>query len=318
MQLQKFKNVNATTLDEAVSVLAEGNAMAAAGNTDVVSTLRARILREYPETIVNLKTIMPGLDYIRQEGGMLRIGALTRLADIVRSALVHDKWTALAEAAHRAASPNVREAGTIGGNICQLSRCWYLRKRENRFDCIRKGGDICYAVEGDNRYNSIFGNIMGCVCANTSDIAPALVALDATIITTRREIEAEQFWAFTIPGSTILDVDEIVTEIQVPEPDSDIKSAFLKFALRKSIDFPVVNCTAAIGGGAARICLNAVFVTPYRPTAAEEAIAGKQITEENAEAAGEEAIKDNKPLSMNTWKIQIAKTMVKRAILGCQ
>ena len=318
MQLQKFNNVNAATLDEAISVLAEGNAMAVAGSTDVVSTLRARILREYPETIVNLKTITPGLDYIREEGGMLRIGALTRLADIARSAVVHDKWTALAEAAHKAASPNIREIGTIGGNICQLSRCWYFRKRENRFDCIRKGGSICYAVEGDNRYNSIFGDIMGCVCVNASDIAPALITLGATIITTKREIEAEQFWDFAIPGSTILDVDEIVTEIQVPEPDSDVKSAFVKFALRKSIDFPVVNCAAVIGGGAARICLNAVFVTPYRPKAAEEAIAGKSITEENAEAAGEEAIRDNIPLSMNSWKIQIARTMVKRAILGCQ
>ena len=318
MQLQKFKNLNATTLDEAASVLAEGNVMVVAGGMEVVSILRARILKDYPKTIVNLKTITPSLDYIREEGGMLKIGALTRLADIARSAVVHDKWTALAEAAHRTASPNVREAGTIGGNICQLSRCWYLRKRENRFDCIRKGSSICYAVEGDNRYNSIFGDVMGCVCVNASDIAPSLVALGANIITTKREIEAEQFWAFAIPGSTILDIDEIVTEIQIPEPDSDVKSAFVKFALRKSIDFPVVNCAAAIGGGAARICLNAVFITPYRPTAAEDAIAGKPVTEENAEAAGEEAIKDNKPLSMNTWKIQIAKTMVKRAILGCQ
>jgi xanthine dehydrogenase YagS FAD-binding subunit len=159
---------------------------------------------------------------------------------------------------------------------------------------------------------------MGCVCVNASDIAPALIALGATIMTTKRDIEAKQFWDFAIPGSTTLGIDEIVTEIQVPEPDSDVKSAFIKFALRKSIDFPVVNCAAAIGGGAARICLNAVFVTPYRPKAAEEAIAGKPITEENAEAAGEEAIRDNIPLTMNSWKIQIAKTMVKRAILGCQ
>jgi xanthine dehydrogenase YagS FAD-binding subunit len=318
MQLQKFENVNVATLEEAISVLAEGNAMATAGSTDVVSTLRARILREYPLTVVNLKTITPGMDYIREEGGMLKIGTLTRLGDIARSALIQNKWTALAEAAHKSASPNVREIGTMGGNICQLSRCWYFRKRENRFDCIRKGGAICHAIEGDNRYNSIFGDINGCVCVNASDIAPALIALGATIITTRREVEAEQIWDFAIPGTTILDADELITEIQVPEADSSVKSAFVKFALRKSIDFPVVNCAVAIGGGAARICLNAVFVTPYRPRAAEEAIAGKSITEENAEAAGEEAVKDNVPLSMNGWKVQIARTMVKRAILGCQ
>jgi xanthine dehydrogenase YagS FAD-binding subunit len=149
-------------------------------------------------------------------------------------------------------------------------------------------------------------------------MAPALVVLGAIIVTTKREIEAEKLWDFAIPGSTVLDVDEIVTEIKIPEPDSNTKSAFVKFALRKSIDFPVVNCAAAIGGGIARICLNAVYVTPYRSIAAEEAISGKPITEENAEAAGEEAIRENVPLSMNSWKIQIAKTMVKRAILGCQ
>ena len=318
MQLQRFKNVNAATLDEAISVLAAGSAMAVAGGTDVVSTLRAQILRDYPETIVNLKTIAPSLDYIKEEGGMLKIGALTRVGDIAGNSIVYGKYTALAEAAHKTAAPNVRELGTIGGNVCQLSRCWYFRKRDNRFDCIRKGGTLCNAVEGDNRYHSIFGDIMGCVCVNASDIAPALIALGATIVTTKREIEAEQFWDFAIPGSTILDVDEIITEIQVPEPNSDVKSAFVKFALRKSIDFPVVNCAAAIGGGVASICLNAVFVTPYRPTAAEEAIAGKPITEDNAEAAGEEAIKNSEPLSMNSWKIQIAKTMVKRAILSCQ
>jgi xanthine dehydrogenase YagS FAD-binding subunit len=318
MQLQEFKNVNAATLDEAISVLAEGNAQVIAGGTDVVSTLRARILRDYPETVVNLKTISPSLDYIREDGGMLHIGALTRIGDIAGSALVHGKWTTLAEAAHKTASPNIREIGTVGGNICQLSRCWYFRKRDNRFDCIRKGGGVCNAVEGDNRYNSIFGDVMGCVCVNASDMAPALIVLGAIIVTTKREIEAEIFWDFATPGSTVLDADEIVTEIKIPEPDSDVKSAFVKFALRKSIDFPVVNCAAAIGGEAARICLNAVYVTPYRSMTAEEAITGKPITEENAEAAGEEAIRDNLPLSMNSWKIQIAKTMVKRAILGCR
>lgn len=318
MQLQKFKNVNAATLDEAISILTEGNSEAIAGGTDVISTLRAKILRDYPDTLVNLKTITPSMDYIKEEGGMLRIGALTRIADIARNNTIYNKYYTLAEAAHKTASANIRELGTIGGNMCQLSRCWYFRKRDNRFDCIRKGGIECNAVEGDNRYNSIFGDINGCVCVNASDMAPALVVMGAIIVTTKREIEAEKFWDFAIPGSTVLDVDEIVTEIKIPEPESNAKSAFIKFALRKSIDFPVVNCAAAIGGGVARICLNAVYVTPYRSTTAEEAINGKSITEENAEAAGEEAIRENVPLSMNSWKIQIAKTMVKRAILGCQ
>lgn len=318
MQLQKFENVNATTLDEAISVLAEGNAQIMSGGTDVISTLRGKILRDYPDTIVNLKTIEPSLDYIKEEGGTLKIGALTRIRDIASNGAIYNKYYALAEAAHKTASPNIRELGTIGGNICQLSRCWYFRKRDNRFDCIRKGGSECNAVEGDNRYNSIFGDIMGCVCVNASDIAPALIVLGAVVVTTKREIEAEKFWDFAIPGSTILDVDEIVTEIQIPEPDFDVKSAFMKFALRKSIDFPVVNCAAAISSGGIRICLNAVYTIPYRSIEAEEVIAGKPVTEENAEAAGEAAIRDAVSLSMNSWKIPIAKAMVKRAILSCQ
>ena len=176
---------------------------------------------------------------------------------------------------------------------------------------------MCFAMMGDNRYHSIYGAVDGCVAVNPSDTAPALVALNATIKTNKRDIAAEDFWEVKIPGSTVLDANEIVTEIQVPEPASGVKSAFIKFALRNSIDFPIVNCAAAIGGGAARICLNAVYNNPYRATAAEEAIAVKTIDEANAEAAGTAAIQGSMALSMNKWKIQIAKTLAKRAILAC-
>jgi len=315
--LRKFKHVNAKTIDEAVAALSTGKAMANAGGTDLVGALRFFIFPEdlYPKTIVNLKSISPSLDYIKEEGGMLKIGALTRLEDIALSSVVKGHWTALAEAARRTASPHLREAGTIGGNICQMNRCWYFRKGENRFDCIRKGGGMCYAMAGDNRYHSIFGAVNACVAVNPSDTAPALVALNATIKTSKRDIPADEFWAVKVPGSTVLDVDEIVTEIQVPAFAG--RSAFQKFALRKSIDFPVANCAVAISNGTARISMNAVYNNPRRATAAEEAINGKAINEENAEAAGEAAVKGAVLLPLNKWKVQIAKTMVKRAILDC-
>ncbi len=251
---------------------------------------------------------------------MLKIGAMTRLEDIAIDSTVHDKYTALAEAAHRTASPHIREMGTIGGNICQLNRCWYFRNPKNRFDCVRKGGGMCYATAGDNRYHSIFGGVLACMAVNPSDTAPALVALDAKIVTSAgRTINAEDFWAADKGvKTTVLDGDEIVTEIQVPEPASGTKSAFIKFAIRKSIDFPIVNCAAAINGEAARICLNAVFNNPYRATAAEDSIAGKTIDEASAEAAGVAAASGSMALTMNKYKIQIAKVMVKRAILACQ
>jgi xanthine dehydrogenase YagS FAD-binding subunit len=313
--LREFAHVEAKTVDEAVAVLGQDNACACAGGTDLLGTMKFYILREYPSVVVDLKTISPSLEYIKEEGGVLKIGALTRLEDIAASDVVKSKWAALAEAAHKTASPHLREMGTIGGNICQLNRCWYFRKDENRFDCIRKGGNMCYAMAGDNRYHSIFGAVKACVAVNPSDTAPALVALDAKIVTSKQTVDAVDFWDVAIPGSTIMAKDEIVTEIQVPAFSG--KSAFVKFALRSSIDFPVVNCAAAISGGDARICLNAVYNKPYRATKAEDAIKGKTIDIANAEAAGEAAVSGAVALGYNKYKIQIAKGMVKKAILAC-
>ena len=268
---KRFEHVNAKTVDEAASILRAGKAAVLSGGTDLLGTMRFEVLPNYPEVVVNLKSI-PGLDYIKEEAGMLKIGALTRLEDIAKNNLVKTKYTALAEGAHRTATPHIREMGTIAGNICQMTRCWYFRIPDNRFNCIRKGGKTCYAMAGDNRYHSIFGAVKMCLAVNPSDTAPALVALNAKIKTNKGLIEAEKFWEMNVPGSTVLAPDEIVTEIQIPAPAGGVKSAFMKFAIRKSIDFPIVNCAAMIGGGNARICLNAVHNRPYRAVAAEEAI----------------------------------------------
>ena len=196
--LKKFAHVNAKTIDEAASLLQAGHAAVLSGGTDLLGTMRFEVLPTYPEVLVNLKTI-PGMEYIKEEGGMLKIGAQTRLEDIAKSALVHKKYTALAEGAHRTATPHIREMGTISGNICQMNRCWYFRNPDNRFNCIRKGGKTCYAMVGDNRYHSIFGAVKMCLAVNPSDTAPALVALNAKIKTNKRLIEAENFWEMTDP-----------------------------------------------------------------------------------------------------------------------
>ena len=315
---KRFEHVDAKTIDEAASILRAGKAAVISGGTDLLGTMRFEVLPNYPDVVVNLKSI-PGLDYIREDAGVLKIGALTRLEDIAKNPLIQTRYTALAEGAHRTATPHIREMGTLGGNICQLNRCWYFRIPDNRFHCIRKGGKMCYAMVGDNRYHSIFGAVNMCLAVNPSDTAPALVALNARIKTNKRLIEAEKFWEMTVPGSTVLAADEIVTEIQIPSPAAGVKSAFMKFAIRKSIDFPIVNCAAMIGGGNARICLNAVHNKPYRALPAEEAIKGKSINEANADAAGAAAVASAKALpgDRNKWKIPIAKAMVKRAILAC-
>jgi xanthine dehydrogenase YagS FAD-binding subunit len=314
--LKRFAHVNARTVDEAAAILQRGKSSIMAGGTDLLGTMRFEVLPEYPDIVVNLKTI-PGLDYIKEESGVLKIGALTRLDAIAKSKIIQTKYAALAEAAHRTATPHIREMGTIAGNICQLTRCWYFRTPDNRFNCLRKGGSQCFGMMGENRYHSIFGVMKNCVAVNPSDTAPALVALNAYIKTNKRIIEAEKFWERGTPGSTVLASDEIVTEIQVPTPAPGVKSAFIKFAIRKSIDFPIVNCAAALGVGNARICLNAVHAIPYRATKAEEAIRGKAVNEANADAAGAAAISGAMALGYNKWKMPIAKAMVKRSILAC-
>mgnify|MGYP002641113312 CR=1 FL=1 len=323
--MKTFTHFNASTVEEAVSLLRryQGKANLIAGGTDILGKMKDRILPGYPEALINLKTI-PGLDTIVEENDLLKIGPLAILEDIAHNETVKTAYGALAEAARRTASPHLREMGTIGGNICQDIRCWYYRNSENRFPCLRKGGGRCYALKGDTRYHSIFGGSVeeGCIAVHPSDTAPALIALDARIKTSKRTLPAEDFFQVEVSRTTVLDEDEIVTEIQIPKPVKNARSAFLKFALRKSIDFPIVNCAAriAIKDGKvddARICLNAVHVKPRRVTVAEKAILGKEINEANAEAAGNAAISDAKPLHDNAYMVQVAGIYVKRAILEC-
>jgi xanthine dehydrogenase YagS FAD-binding subunit len=323
--MRKFRHIDAASVDEAVSWLKRyGNrARVIAGGTDLLGKMKDEILSTYPESIVNLKTI-PGLDFVKEEEGMLKIGALARLHDIAVNPTVKERYPALAIAAHRTASPNIRQMGTIGGNICQDIRCWYYRNPRNRFACLRKGGGRCYAIEGDNRYHSIFGGSVegGCYAVHPSDIAPALIVLDAKIVTSHRTIDAENFFEVGVGRTTVLSVDEIVTEIRVPAPADGTKSTFIKFAMRQSVDFPIVNCAAMINNSdgvvsAARVCMNAVYVTPYRAYEAEETIIGKVIDESNAEAAAQACVVGAEPLTHNRYMVQVAKTLVKRAVLAC-
>ncbi len=323
--MKTFTHFNASTIEEAVSLLEryQGKAALIAGGTDILGKMKDRILPTYPEALINLKTV-PGLDEIREEGGFLRLGPLAILEDIAHNDIVGSRYPALAEAARRTASPHLREMGTIGGNICQDIRCWYYRNPENRFPCLRKGGGRCYALKGDTRYHSIFGGSVeeGCIAVHPSDTAPALIAMDAHIRTSKRTVKAEDFFQVEVSKTTVLARDEVVSEIRIPAPAEGTKSAFLKFALRKSIDFPIVNCAAMITTtdgkvSAARICLNAVWVKPYRALGAEETIMGKEINGEVAEAAGSAAVKGAKPLADNAYIVEAARALVKNAILAC-
>jgi len=325
--MQRFEHFNASTANEAVSILNEygEHAKVIAGGTDLLGCLRDGIWPEPPRAIINLKTVSE-LNYIAEEDDGVRIGAVTTLAEVADSALIREKYASLGEAARRTASPLLRNIGTLAGNICQENRCWYYRypnQLGGRIDCIRKGGKKCLAVQGDNRYHSIFGAVNKCIAVNPSDTAPALVALSARIETSQRVIDIDAF--FTAKNgmkSTVLEEGEIVTAIFLPKADPGWRTAFKKIALRKTIDFSIVNCAVAVmmrdsSISAARICLNGVHNNPYRPLAAEEILIGRSLEDVAARAAGEEAIAHAKPLPMNRYKVQMAQELVVDTLLAC-
>lgn len=313
--MKNFRLERVNTIEEAAALIknCEGKACIKAGGTDILGGLKREIHPEYVELLVDILDI-DTLSYIREEDGFVKIGALTRLKAVAANAMLKEKYTALAEAARRTASPNLRAMGTIGGNICQENRCWYYRARDNFFPCKMKGGKRCYAPVGDNRIHSVLGAVNACFAVNPSDTAPALLALGAQIVTTERVIDSNEFWTAGCTGCTVLNRGEIVTEIRFKAADG-MKSAFRKHALRPTIDFPIINCAVVNVNGDIKIALNGVYPTPYRPIEAEELVSGKEITEELAEKAAELAFAKARALSKNGHKIQIAKAYVKTLLL---
>jgi xanthine dehydrogenase YagS FAD-binding subunit len=217
----------------------------------------------------------------------------------------------------------LRNQGTIGGNICQRPRCVYFRNELNNFNCLRKNSSgVCYALVGVNTYHSIFGAVGGCIAVCPSDIAPALVALGASVVTTKKTWTAADFFAIKGEQINSLDADEIVTEIQVPALAAGTKSNYLKFAFRKAIDFPLVSCAAVVTSASgnvskASIVLGGVYNSPKVATEAQTSITGKAISATTADAAGAAlAAVATAALAANKYKVQIAKTLIKRALLA--
>jgi xanthine dehydrogenase YagS FAD-binding subunit len=316
--------MDARTIDEACELLDrfQGRAKLNAGGTDLLSVLKGDILPEYPEAVINMKTI-PGLDYIKEDEDVLRIGALARLSDITRSSMIKERYGLLAEAVLSVGSPQIRNVATLGGNLCQDSRCWYYRYPRHiggPIQCLRKGNGPCLAVKGDNRYHAILKG-RKCFSVCPSDTAVALTALDAKItiagLKGERRVAVEDFYH---PLGNILERSEMIKEIEIPGKTSSIGQKYLKFTLRKPIDFAIVSVAGVITlknktCSDARIVLGAVAPMPYRAESAEETIIGKAITEGLASNAAEKALKEAKPLSMNGYKIEIARTLVKRVIM---
>lgn len=313
--MKNFDYIRVSSLEEASELLRScpGKACVKAGGTDLIGALKRNIHPDYPELVIDILSV-EGCSYILEEEGFVRIGALTTLKEVAANAMLREKYTVLAEAAERTASPNLRCMGTIGGNICQENRCWYYRAKDNFFPCKMKGGKMCYAPAGDNRIHSVLGAVNGCFAVNPSDTAPAILALGGIIVTTDREIPAEDFWTASCTGCTILEKSELVKEIRFPAREG-LKSAFLKHALRPTIDFPIINCAVVNDNGQYVVALNGVYPKPYRAFGTEEYISNRELTEENAEAAAEQAFGKIIKLSKNEHKLKIAKAYIKTLLL---
>ena len=320
--LPKFRHINAESIEDALFWLQRYGRRSAiiAGGTDLLRELKNRSRPSQPEFLLNIKTVQPSLSYIEEGDSRIRLGSVTTLHAVATHESIRAWYGILAQAASTTRGPQHRNMATIGGDLCQQVKCWYHRASGNAFFCRRKGGTTCFAVDGDNRYHGIFGD-GPCVAASPSDIAPVLVALDASVSIVgsegMRSVPVENF--FTTVG-TILKPEEIVTEVRIPAPRPESQSSFVKFGVGNVFGRALVNVAivATMKGEVCReahIVLGAVSPTPWRAVQAEQLLAGGKITESRAEEAAVAATREAAPLSMNAYKVGVVISAVKRAIL---
>jgi len=320
-----FELFQPATIDEAVNLLDRhgSEAWVLAGGMDSFDWLKDRTKR--PSVVVDLSQIKE-LRGIKEANGGLEIGAATPLTEVVNHPAVREKFGLLMEAASLVASPQIRNQGTIGGNVSQDTRCWYYR---SGWSCYRAGGNICYAdtPTAINREHAILEQDR-CVAVTPSDTAPALVALDAQMVirgrSGERVVNAEDYFvgpAIDIMRMTVLRPGELLTAIRIPATWAGAQFYFEKVRDRNVWDFPLVNVASAIkfSGNTiqqARLVVGAVAARPYRLAKVEQAIAGKPRNEETATLAGQMAIDGATALRYNGYKIPLMRNLVKRAIRG--
>jgi xanthine dehydrogenase YagS FAD-binding subunit len=319
--LKAFAYVNAANEREALAGLdaQRGRVLPIAGGMDLVGLMKNYIAQ--PERLVNVKNLDATVQVSATAG--TRIGAAMKLIDLIEHPGIAKNYPALVSAAEEVGTPQIRNAGTVGGNIMQRPRCWYFRNEE--FHCLKKGGSRCFAVDGENQYHAIFGG-GPCHIVHPSSLAVPLIAYGARFRVVgssgEREVDAGEFFqlpADNLYGETVLRSNELLTHVILPAATNS-KSATYEVRFKQSHDWPMamasVNLT--MDGNrvkAARVVMGAVAPIPWRTEAAEQALAGKTITEAVAADAAAAAVRGATPMTQNSYKVQVARTAVKRAIL---
>jgi len=307
-ELNKFGYLQPTSVSDAVSLLTKngGNARVISGGTDLLYQMKNHLDALVPQTVVDISQLgLSGISY--SSGNGLTIGATTPIATIKSDPNVIQYYPALASAAS-GHTVQIASQATAGGNINQEVWCWYLR---NNYDCWRNGGNVCYAIVGDNRYyHSLFGGNL-CYAVHASDLSPALMALGATLTIQRPGGSSTKTMEQFLPGVSIVDgrvkenslrFNEIVTQINVPAPASGSQSAYFRIADRTAIDFPLASCavSATFNGNTpsnAKIVLGHVATKPIRSIAVEAAINGQTLNEATIANAAAKAIEGATPLT---------------------
>ena len=318
--LPSFNYVQAKSVADAVRQLAAPGAKVHAGGTDLLGCLRDEVFKA--DRVVSIS----GLKELKGIGalpaGGLRIGALTPNADVARDKTILENYRGLAQAALAVASPQLRNQGTIGGNICQRPRCWYYR---GDFHCLRKGGDKCFAAQGENEYHCIFGG-ENCYIVHPSDTAPALVALGVRVRVAgpggSRLVPIASFFVGPrqdITRETILQKNEIVTEILLPPAEAGLVSSYRKVRARGAWDFALAGVALALLMNdktvqRARVVFSGAAPIPWRSEAVEKAITGKALTPDVIAAAAEAAVTGAEPLEKNAYKLPLFKGVVAESL----
>ena len=319
--MKAFAYINPTNEKDAVAALSTQieQSMPIGGGQDLLARMKDYVTQ--PDRIVNVKVALEST--VTPLNGGLKIGAAMRMVDVAEHAQIAKLYPAFSAAAIEVGTPQIRNQATVGGNLNQRPRCWYYRNEE--FVCFKKGGTQCFSPAGENQFHAILGGGPSYI-VHPSSLAVPSVAYGATFRLAgpkgERMVAAADY--FTLPRQAlrmenVLAPDELLTHVILPAPGT-VKSGHYEVRYKESHDWPIAFATVLLTmNGAnvqsARVVIGAVAPIPWRSPAAEQALAGKAITEETAAAAAEAALKDARPLSQNAYKVDVAKVAVKRAIL---
>ena len=318
--LRSFAYVRANSLADAFKLLDGPTVRVHAGGTDLLGCIRDNVMTA--QKVVSIGAIADLRGIAATSDGGLRIGALATISEVAAHPIVKEKYTALAQAASVVGSPQLRNQGTIGGNLCQRPRCWYFR---GDYHCSRKGGDTCYAIGGENQYHAIFGG-GACWIVHPSDTAPALMALDAKVRIAgakgSRVVALEKFFVLpddNVQKETVVEPGEVVTEVLLPPGDPAMTSSYRKVRARGSWDFAMAGFALAISLKAAKVdrvraVLSGVAPTPWRSLGVEQALLQKKLDQATIAKAGEAAIIGAKPLEQNAYKLLMVRGVVEEVL----